>query len=133
MPHFVYSDEVTVTKLSQLRKSLKSVPELQDRKISFMPFIIKATSNALKRYPIINATTDENLENIIYKGKHNIGIAMDTKVGLAVPVIKDVANLSVLEIADELNRLLKSGKDGNFAPSDVTGATFSISNIGVVS
>ncbi|CAH0562075.1 unnamed protein product [Brassicogethes aeneus] len=132
IPHFVYSDEITVTKLSDLRQSLKAISELNETKISLMPFFIKAASNALKKYPIINATTDQNLEKIYYKKNHNIGIAMDTKAGLAVPVIKNVENLGILDIARELNRLVKSGKNGSFAPSDIRGGTFSISNIGSI-
>lgn len=98
-----------------------------------MPFFIKAASNALDRYPILNATLDENCENVIYKVSHNIGVAMDTKMGLAVPVIKSVDKLTILEIATELSRLLKSGKEGNFTTNDLAGATFTISNIGMVS
>lgn len=76
---------------------------------------------------------DSNNENIIYWKHHNIGIAMATSNGLAVPVIKKVEHLTIVEIARELNRLMKNGKNGNFSPDDLTGATFSISNIGVVS
>lgn len=132
IPHFVFSDEIKVTKLSQLRKELKNLPELKDTKITFMPFFIKATSNALQRYPIINASVDEKCENIIYHKHHNIGVAMATSQGLAVPVIKNVESLTVLEIAKQLNKLIESGKNGNFSTSDLSGATFSVSNIGMV-
>lgn len=97
-----------------------------------MPFFIKAASNALQRFPVLNATLDENCENVTYKGEHNIGVAMDTKVGLAVPVIKNVEKLSIIEISNELNRLIKSGRDGTFSPQDLSGGTFTISNIGAV-
>jgi len=132
IPHFVYSDEIKVTKLSKLRKELKNLPELKDTKITFLPFFIKAASNALQRYPVINSSIDEKCENIVYHKHHNIGVAMATSQGLAVPVIKNVESLTVVEIASELNRLILCGKEGNFSLSDLSGATFSISNIGIV-
>lgn len=97
-----------------------------------MPFFIKAASNALFKYPIINSSFDDTYSNIIYKKPHNIGVAMDTKIGLAVPVIKNVETLNVIQIAKELNRLMLAGKEGTFSSNDLTGGTFSISNIGVV-
>ncbi|EFA11496.1 lipoamide acyltransferase component of branched-chain alpha-keto acid dehydrogenase complex, mitochondrial [Tribolium castaneum] len=132
IPHFVYSDEIAVTQLSQLRQTLKKLPETQDLKLSFMPFFIKAASNALQRFPVLNASLDENCENVTYKSEHNIGVAMDTKVGLAVPVIKNVETLSIIEISNELNRLIKSGRSGSFSPQDLAGGTFTISNIGAI-
>ncbi|RZC39931.1 lipoamide acyltransferase component of branched-chain alpha-keto acid dehydrogenase complex, mitochondrial [Asbolus verrucosus] len=132
IPHFVYGDEIVVTKLSQLRKTVKKLPQSKDVKLSFMPFFIKAASNALQRYPIINATVDENCENVTYKTEHNIGIAMDTKMGLAVPVIKNVQKLSIIEISNELNRLITSGRDGTFSTEDLSAGTFTISNIGAI-
>lgn len=132
IPDFVYSDEVAVTKLAQLRQAVKEECLKSGVKISYMPFFIKAASNGLLKYPVLNASVDSNCENITYKSSHNIGIAMDTKVGLAVPVIKNVQDLSVIEIAKELNRLMISGKEGTFSASDLTGGTFAISNIGVI-
>lgn len=121
-----------MTELSALRKKLKALPDL-DVNITFLPFFIKAASNSLRKYPIINSSIDEKCENIIYWKQHNIGVAMATNQGLAVPVIKNVENLTILEIAQELQRLIESGKNGTFSPSDLNGATFSISNIGIVS
>lgn len=97
-----------------------------------MPFFIKATSNAILKYPILNSRFNESYTSVIYKKSHNIGVAMDTKIGLAVPVIKNVQNLSILEIARELNRLMIAGKDGIFSNEDLADGTFSISNIGVI-
>lgn len=129
----MYSDEISVTKLSELRKTVKKDLEEKELKLSYMPFFVKAASNALLKYPIVNSTLLEEEKKICYKSSHNIGVAMDTKNGLAVPVIKNVNNLSIIEIASELNRLMKSGKEGNFTTNDLTGATFSLSNIGIVS
>lgn len=133
IPHFVYNDEIAITKLSTIRTSLKEEAENVGVKLTFLPFFIKAASNALKKFPILNSTMDANCENITYKNSHNIGVAMDTAVGLAVPVIKNVEKLNIIEIAKELNRLMKSGKEGNFTTEDLAGGTFAISNIGAVS
>ncbi|VEN50904.1 unnamed protein product [Callosobruchus maculatus] len=129
IPHFVYADELKITRLSELRKILKAS---HNQSISFMPFLIKAVSNALQRYPVLNSSIDDRCENVIYHARHNIGVAMDTKVGLAVPVIKDVQNLGILEINEELKRLIQSGKQGVFKPSDLAGGTFAVSNIGSI-
>lgn len=133
IPHFLYCDEISMNKISDLRELINKELDERGRKLSFMPFFVKAASNALLKYPILNSTILEDEGKVCYKGLHNIGVAMDTKNGLAVPVIKNVNKLSIVEIAHELNRLLKTGKDGNFATSDLSGATFTISNIGNVS
>lgn len=132
IPTFVYSDEMAVTKLSKLRLEVKEEFLAQGIKISYMPFFIKAISNALVKYPILNATVDANCENVTYKASHNIGIAMDTKVGLAVPVISNCQSLTIVEIAKELNRLMTAGKTGSFDPKDLAGGTFTLSNIGAI-
>ncbi|CAH1156256.1 unnamed protein product [Phaedon cochleariae] len=129
IPHFVYSDEITVTELSKVRNILKNAHQT---KISFVPFFIKAVSNALHHFPILNASVDVTCDNILYHDSHNIGVAMDTAVGLAVPVIKNVAALTIVEIDRELQRLIKTGKTGNFSPGDLSGCTFSVSNIGSI-
>jgi len=97
-----------------------------------MPFIIKACSQALIDHTILNAHVDAKCETITYKASHNIGIAMDTKDGLLVPNIKNVQNLSINQIGLELNRLLSLGKTGKLTTEDLTGGTFSLSNIGAI-
>lgn len=130
IPQFLYSDEITVTELSHLRRLLKTT---EDMKISFLPFFVKAISNALSKYPILNASLDDQWEHIIFHRNHNIGIAVDTAQGLAVPIIKNVQEMGVLDIATDLQRLLKSGKEGTFSLNDLSGGTFTVSNIGSVS
>lgn len=126
----MYADEISLTKLSKLRKFLKNE---EDIKVSFVPFFVKAVSNALLKYPILNTSLDEQCEHIIYHKNHNIGVAMDTTNGLVVPIIKNVQDMSVMDISLELQRLINSGKGGVFSPADLTGGTFTISNIGSVS
>ena len=132
IPHFGYYDEIDMTNLVQLRKDLKNVCESRGVKLSYMPFIVKAASLALLQYPIINSSIDVDGGTLTYKHNHNIGVAMDTAQGLLVPNIKAVQNLSVFEIAAELTRLHQVGLAGKLSSQDLTGGTFSLSNIGSI-
>uniref|UniRef100_A0A8D0LB85 Dihydrolipoamide acetyltransferase component of pyruvate dehydrogenase complex n=1 Tax=Sphenodon punctatus TaxID=8508 RepID=A0A8D0LB85_SPHPU len=132
IPHFGYCDEIDLTQLIQLREELKPTAEARGVKLSFLPFFIKAASLGLLHYPILNASVDENCTNITYKTSHNIGVAMDTEQGLIVPNVKNVQGCSVLEIAFELNRLQALGSANQLGTNDLTGGTFTLSNIGTI-
>ncbi|XP_035826450.1 lipoamide acyltransferase component of branched-chain alpha-keto acid dehydrogenase complex, mitochondrial isoform X2 [Aplysia californica] len=132
IPAFGYYDEIDVSQLSILRKSLKQVAEQRGIQLSYMPIILKAISLALLQYPMLNASLDASGDNVIYKASHNLGVAMDTPEGLLVPNIKNVQNLSIFEIASELNRLQAVGLAGKLGPAELSGTTFSISNIGAI-
>ncbi|XP_054714298.1 lipoamide acyltransferase component of branched-chain alpha-keto acid dehydrogenase complex, mitochondrial-like [Uloborus diversus] len=132
VPYFSYCDEIDVTDLVLMRARLKQIAEGKGVKFSYMPFFIKALSLSLLEYPILNSSVDQKCENIVYKASHNIGIAMDTEQGLIVPNIKNVQNLSILQVASELNRLHLAAIKGSIRQNDVTGGTFSISNIGAI-
>ena len=106
VPHMIYSDELNVNNLTEVRDSLR--PLAMDRgvqKLTYLPFFIKAASLAMLKYPVLNSTIDIDEMTLTYHAEHHIGIAVDTKKGLAVPVVKSCQNKSVLEIALELNRL----------------------------
>eukprot|EP00127_Corallochytrium_limacisporum_P006942 Clim_evm28s238 gene=Clim_evmTU28s238 len=132
VPHFGYCEELEVSKLIETRKNMKAMAEDRGVKLTYMPFFIKAASLALKSYPVLNSQVSEDETEIIYKGSHNIGVAMDTPMGLIVPNIKHVEQRSVFEIAGELNRLQALGKDGKLGADDLKGGTFTLSNIGAV-
>lgn len=132
IPHFGLSDEIDVSQLVELRPTLKHLAKQKSVSLSYMPFFLKAVSMALLEFPIINSSVDQKCENITYKGSHNIGVAMDTKQGLIVPNIKNVQNCSVLEIAEELNRLQQLGSKGQLSTEDLSNGTFTLSNIGSV-
>lgn len=132
IPHFSYCDEVNATALVALRKQLQAESAAAGFKLTFMPFFIKAASQALRKYPIINSYVDEANESLVYKSAHNICIAMATPAGLVVPNIKDCQAKSVAQIARELAALLERGRTGKLGPSDFAHGTFSLSNIGVV-
>merc|ERR1719431_813426 len=90
IPHFGYKDEVDMTQLVQVRADLKDACLARGIKLSYMPFIVKACSMALLHFPILNSSLDTESETITYKASHNIGLAMDTPMGLLVPSIKAV-------------------------------------------
>ncbi|XP_063621545.1 lipoamide acyltransferase component of branched-chain alpha-keto acid dehydrogenase complex, mitochondrial [Cydia splendana] len=132
IPHLVLSDEYDVTKLFEARQSIKSLAERQGVKLSYMPIIVKAASLSLTEYPVLNSSPDAACETLTYKASHNIGLGMDTPNGLVVPVIKNVQNKSILEIARELNVLQEKGMRGQLGLNDLSGGTFTLSNVGVV-
>ncbi|XP_071328926.1 lipoamide acyltransferase component of branched-chain alpha-keto acid dehydrogenase complex, mitochondrial isoform X2 [Trachinotus anak] len=132
IPHFGYCDEVDLSRLVALRAELRPVAEGRGVKLSYMPFFIKAASLGLLHFPILNASVDEGCQNITYKASHNIGLAMDTSQGLLVPNVKNVQLLSVFEIAQELNRLQMLGSVGQLGTGELTGGTFTLSNIGSI-
>ncbi|XP_027234584.1 lipoamide acyltransferase component of branched-chain alpha-keto acid dehydrogenase complex, mitochondrial [Penaeus vannamei] len=132
IPHFGYCDEIDMTALVGLRKELKAMAEVHGVRFSYMPVFIKAASMALSHFPVLNASVDEKCENITYKASHNIGVAMDTSDGLVVPNVKGVQGLTLLEVAAELNRLQELGSRGSLKTQDITGGTFTISNIGTI-
>ncbi|TDH65785.1 hypothetical protein CCR75_005123 [Bremia lactucae] len=132
IPHFGYSDEIQMDALYELRKKMAPLAETRGVKLSFMPFILKAASLALKHYPILNAVVSECETTITLVAAHNISVAMDTPTGLIVPNVKNVQDKSILEIAKELTRLQSLAFTGKLAPSDIAGGTISISNIGSI-
>ena len=93
---------------------------------------MKACSLALSHFPVLNSSYSVDQASITYKASHNIGLAMDTPMGLLVPNIKSVQQLSVFDIAQELMRLHHLGLSGKLSTQDLTGGTFSLSNIGSI-
>lgn len=134
IPHFLYSDEIHLDPLIRTRAAINKSPnnDLHIQKITYMPFIIKAVSQALDIYPLLNSRLelDDGIPQLVMRPQHNIGVAMDTPVGLLVPNIKNVRNLSILEIAAELGRLKVAGAEGKLTPADLRGGTITVSNIG---
>jgi 2-oxoisovalerate dehydrogenase E2 component (dihydrolipoyl transacylase) len=134
IPSFGASDEIELTNLMRIRGEMKPLIEARDKslKLSFMPFFLKAASLALLQYPELNAYTNEDCTELLVKGSHNIGFAMDTPMGLVVPNIKNVESKSIFDIAKDLQAMMAKGARGAFSPSDLQGGTFTISNIGSI-
>ena len=129
IPHFGYKDEIDLTDLVALRKKLNA--KLASP-ISFMPFFIKAASTALLQFPILNSSVILEREKLLMHANHNIGVAMDTPIGLLVPNIKAVESKTIEEIAAELNRLQALASAGKLGAEDLKNGTFTLSNIGSI-
>lgn len=132
VPHFGYCDEIEMDGLIALRDRLKPLAASRGVKLSYMPMILKATSLALNQYPDLNAHIAADASEVTIRGSHNIGVAMDTPRGLIVPNIKDCQARSILEIAQELNRLQGLASQGKLSEDDLAGGTFTLSNIGAI-
>ncbi len=132
IPHFTYCEEIDMTDLIALRLKLKEVYAKQDIKLTMMPFFMKAMSLAIKEFPLVNTKVNDDCTELTYFDDHNIGMAVDSKVGLLVPNVKQVQNLSIIEVAKEVSRLTNDARNGRVATQDIKGGTISISNIGAL-
>ena len=125
--HFQVIDEADVSLLDRKRKALG---DLMGKKISLLPFVMSAVTKALKKHPSMNSTVDDFVDEILLHGPVNLGCAVDTDNGLMVPVIKNADSLSPVQLADETSRLAKTCRDRSIAREELTGGTFTISNVG---
>jgi len=132
IPHFTVSDELIMDNLIALRSQLKPEFEQQGVKLSFMPFFIKSLSLALKSFPEINSRLTKDESELHYLSSHNIGMAIDSKIGLLVPNIKNVQNLSLFKVAQECERIINAAREGKLSNADLSNGTISISNIGAL-
>ena len=132
IPHFTYCEEIDLTDLIALRLSLKDQYAKQGVKLTMMPFFIKALSLAINQFPIMNAKVNADCTELTYFDDHNIGIAVDSKIGLLVPNIKGCQHKSIIDIANDLTRLTEQAREGRVSPADLKGGTISISNIGAL-
>ncbi|KZN57712.1 dihydrolipoyllysine-residue acetyltransferase [Pseudoalteromonas luteoviolacea] len=132
IPHFTYSDEIDLTELIALRVSLKEQYAKQGIKLTMMPFFIKALSLAIKEFPILNSQVNDECTEITYFDDHNIGMAVDSKLGLLVPNIKGCQNKSIVDVAEAVTKLTDAAREGRVSPDALKGGTISISNIGAI-
>lgn len=132
IPHFTYCEEIDLTELIALRSQLKDQYAKQGIKLTLMPFFMKAMSLAMKQFPIMNSQVNSDCTELTYFDDHNIGIAVDSKVGLLVPNIKGCQNKSIVQIAQELTRLTDAAREGRVSPVELKGGTITISNIGAI-
>lgn len=129
VPHAWTTVEVDVTKLVAWRERIKE--EFRRREgfnLTYLPFVVKAAVEALREYPILNSTWEE--DRIVIKKRINIGIAVDLDDGLIVPVIHDADQMSIAGLARAISDLATRARAGSLTPDDVTGGTFTINNTG---
>lgn len=138
IPHFTYCEEIDMTELIKLRLSLKksvavqAIMKTENSKLTMMPFFMKAMSLALKEFPIINSQVNDDCTELTYFNDHNIGMAVDSKVGLLVPNVKQVQAKSIVDLAVDITRLTNDARNGRVQTNDLKGGTITISNIGAI-
>jgi pyruvate dehydrogenase E2 component (dihydrolipoamide acetyltransferase) len=129
---FTYVEEVDCTELVELRDKAEARLASHGIKLTYLPFFVKATVEALKKHPQLNATLDESAGEIVQRRDYHIGIAAQTPEGLMVPVIRHADRRSLLDLAREVDRLAVAAKNGRVSPRDLGGSTFTITSLGVL-
>ncbi|MDV2885444.1 dihydrolipoamide acetyltransferase family protein [Alkalihalophilus pseudofirmus] len=129
-PHVTHMDEVEVSALVAHRKQYKEIAAEKGTKLTYLPYVVKALTAALRKYPALNASIDDANDEIVYKKYFNIGIAADTEHGLFVPVVKDADRKSIFALADEINELAVKARDGKLSGAEMKGGSATISNVG---
>jgi len=126
IPHVTHNDEADVTDLEAFRKQLNS--EQSDVKVTMVALLLKAAAATLKAFPDVNSSLDG--DELVRKKYYHLGFAADTPNGLVVPVVKDVDQKGLLDIAGELSELSGKARAGKLGPAEMSGATFTISSLG---
>jgi pyruvate/2-oxoglutarate dehydrogenase complex dihydrolipoamide acyltransferase (E2) component len=128
--HFTFVEQVDVTDLVRVKERIAAAALEEGVKVTFLPFVVKATVAALKKHPWLNATLDEARAEIRLRREYHIGIATATEQGLMVPVVKNADRRSLLDLAREIDRLATATRAGKARPEDLTGSTFTITSLG---
>jgi pyruvate dehydrogenase E2 component (dihydrolipoamide acetyltransferase) len=132
IPHVTNFDDADITDLERMRKTIPPAYLGPTIKLTAMPFALKAVALALRQHPVLNATLDEEKQEIVYKQYVNLGVAVDTPRGLVVPVLRNVDQMGILAIARELTLLAARARSADFKVEELRGGTFTVSNLGAV-
>jgi pyruvate dehydrogenase E2 component (dihydrolipoamide acetyltransferase) len=130
--HFTYVEEADATALVQLRAQAKEIGAKQGIKVTYLPIVMKAMVASLRKFPILNSSLDEEKQELVYKHYFNIGLSIQTEDGLTAPVVKDVANKSILQIAKEIEDLVTRARAKKLTQDDFHGSTITLTNAGSI-
>jgi pyruvate dehydrogenase E2 component (dihydrolipoamide acetyltransferase)/2-oxoisovalerate dehydrogenase E2 component (dihydrolipoyl transacylase) len=130
VPHYSYVDECDVSELVRLRESFKEPFARAGVKLTYVAFVVKAVTLALKEVPLVNASLDEEAGEIVLHDRYHIGVAVATPAGLIVPVVHDADRKNLAEIARDIDRLGNEARAGKAKLEDLRGGTFTITSIG---
>ena len=130
IPHVTQYEQTDVTDLEAFRIASNEQSIKSGVRLTILAFVIKAVVTVLKRYQDFNASLDEKGENLIIKNYYHIGFAADTPLGLVVPVVKNADTKGVVDIAKEMGDLSALAREGKLSPSDMQGASFTITSLG---
>ncbi|MCM3341507.1 2-oxo acid dehydrogenase subunit E2 [Paenibacillus sp. MER TA 81-3] len=132
IPHVTQVDELEADALQALRERLQGIAAERQVKLTYLPFFIKALVIALKEFPAFNASLDDGSKEIVLKRYYHIGIATDTPDGLFVPVIRHADRKTIFQLAEEIACLTLQAREGKLRLEQITGGTFTISNVGPI-
>ncbi len=130
IPHVTQFDQADITNLEKLRKQYSPLVAQAGGKLTVTAILIKVIEKALKKFPSFNTSIDMNSFEIIYKNYFNIGVAVDTEHGLVVPVVKDVNQKDISQLAIELTQISEKSRQRKLSLDDMQGGNFTISNLG---
>lgn len=130
VPHVTQYDSADITDLETLRKRWSSRAEVRGGKLTVTAILVKVVAAALKVFPKFNASIDMGNKQVIYKQYYHIGIAVDTERGLLVPVIQDVDQKNILDLAVEIQELAQKARDRKLGMDEMQGGCFSVTNLG---
>jgi len=130
IPMVTHFDKADVTVMEEVRKRFGARVEKAGGKLTMTHILMKVVANALRKFPKFGASLDLDAQQVIYKDFVNIGVAVDTPVGLLVPVVKDADRKSITDLVLELSELAGKARDRKLKPDEMQGATFTISNLG---
>lgn len=130
IPHVTQHDLADITELEAFRKALKPEAEKKGVRVTMLAFLMKALAKALQELPRFNASLSPDKQSLIMKKYIHLGIAVDTPNGLVVPVIRDVDKKGIYELSEDLMTMSKKARDGKLSPSDMQGASMTISSLG---
>jgi pyruvate dehydrogenase E2 component (dihydrolipoamide acetyltransferase) len=131
-PHVTHTDTVDVTKLVETKADLESYAAAEGVSLTYLPFVMRAVARALAEFPRVNAELDAEAEEIVCHDAYNLGVATATDAGLMVPVVEDVDEKGLLELADETARKVARARDRSITREEMQGGTFTITNVGVI-
>lgn len=130
--HFTYVEEADATELVKLRAQAKELGTQRGVKVTYLPFVMKAMVAALRQYPILNSTLDEERGEIVLKHYYNIALSVQTEDGLTAPVIKNVESKSIFQISKEIEEVVGRARAKRLTMDDLTGGTITLTNVGSI-
>ncbi len=130
--HFTFVEQVDATELVAMKGRMAKGAEAEGVKVTFLPFVLKAAVAALRKFPQLNATFDEERGEIHRKHWYDLGIAAATDQGLTVPVVRHADRRSIVDLAREIERLGADSRAGRLRPDDVGNSTFTVTSLGAL-
>lgn len=128
--HFTFVEECDAGRLVEIRQRLAPKAEARGVRLSYLPFIVQATIAALRKHPMLNCMLDPETNEIVMRDYYNIGVAAATEQGLVVPVVHRAEQLSLIDLAKEIERLGTAARDGKLTAAELTGSTFTVTSLG---